>query len=448
MQIKLYLSVITFIVLSFSNLKSQNQSFSQEGTEFWVCFERNYKELPIGNDKMRLHLQLFITSSYDCNVSIDIEKIYFHKEISLKTGKLEVVDIEPTAQIVINESPQSLGVHITSGKAITVYGLNSRAQTTDTYTALPVTSLGKEYRVMSYFNSQGLLSQCAILATENNTTVTIIARVNSENSIGAGSPVSIKLMKGEVYQFCSVSSGNRIYDMNDASGKLIIDKGDLSGTFISADKNIAVFSGHQCGYVPQNIMACNHLVEQLIPTENWGKVYYAGVLKSRKSSIIRVLAGQNDSKIVINDNVEKVLNAGEYYEFEGKNNLFIIESNNPISVAQYSMGFKSDSVGDPMMMLIRPESAFQKSYRISTPKQGSWHHYVNVFAANKFLDNLKIDGKPVDKSLFRNIEGTNFYFGTIEIQYGSHFLESTEPFGISSYGFGYGNDGYDAYGNM
>ena len=184
------------IFTQFLNLFSQNKSFSQEGTEFWVCFERNYKDSKMLSEQTRLHLELYITSSYDCNVSIDIEKIYFHKEISVKAGKLEVVDIEPTAQVVINESPQSLGVHITSDRAITVNGLNSRFQTTDTYTALPVSSLGKEYRVMSYNNSQGLLSQCAVIATENNTKVTIVPSMNSEKSLVAGQTDAVTLMKG------------------------------------------------------------------------------------------------------------------------------------------------------------------------------------------------------------------------------------------------------------
>jgi adhesin/invasin len=435
-------------------------AFSQEGTEFWVCFERNYKDQQSTTPQNELHLQLFISGNTETKIQVDIQAIQFHKEINLKAGTLEVVDIDAAAQIKVNEQAQHLGVHIQSEKPISVYGLNNRFQTTDTYTALPLSSLGKEYRILSYTNQDDLLSQCAIVATEDHTKVTIIPTANSEKQLLANKPSLINLMKGEVFQFAAkldyktekVKPDNQAHDVvitstSENTSKKTIYR-DLTGTYISADKKIAVFSGHQCGYVPSNIIACNHLVEQMLPMDCWGTLYYAGELKSRKGSIIRVITGSEHTSISVNDSLRGELNPGQIYEFEGNNQLIKIKSNKPISVAQFSKGLRSDSIGDPMMMLIRPESAFQKSYRISTPKKGMWHHYINIYASLNVINNLKLDGKQVGIEIFKQYEGTNFYFGSIEIEYGSHFLESTEAFGISSYGFGYDQDAFDAYGNM
>jgi hypothetical protein len=70
---------------------------------------------------------------------------------------------------------EKLGVHITAEQPVTVYGSNRRYQTTDTYLALPVVALGVAYRALGYrWLQQDLLSQVAVVATEDNTSVTFV----------------------------------------------------------------------------------------------------------------------------------------------------------------------------------------------------------------------------------------------------------------------------------
>jgi len=64
------------------------------------------------------------------------------------------------------------------------------------------------------------------------------------------------------------------------------------------------------------------------------------------------------------------------------------------------------------------------------------------------LNTLRLDNAKAPTYNFEEIGITRYSIGSIQIDYGTHSLEAAMPFGMYSYGFGYGNDSYDAYGNM
>jgi len=245
-----FLHAQTFSKVKFDSVKKQNRYLrlkNSEGKEFWLCFERNFKNSRIPNAQTRLHLELFITSDVDTKVTIEIDGIGYKRTFNINGGTIRNIKLPPSAQVYSDEVKERLAIHITSEHPISVYGLNRRFQTTDTYLGLPVNVLGKIYRVMGYDVSEGLMSQFAIVATENGTVVTIIPSVNT-NSHPAGIPYQIEMKRGDVYQVAA---------RNERRGK-----SDITGSIIKSNKKIAVFSGHQCAYVPSTIMACNHLVNK------------------------------------------------------------------------------------------------------------------------------------------------------------------------------------------
>jgi hypothetical protein len=209
-----------------------------------------------------------------------------------------------------------------------------------------------------------------------------------------------------------------------------------------------VFSGHQCAYVPRNVIACNHLVEQLPPTNMWGTDFYLGSLEERSKSTFRIVVKEPNTDLRINGEWLDVLNEKDFYESAEQDKDLFIQTSKPVLIVQMSHGYKSDSVGDPMMFLCRPARSFKKSYEIVTPVEGSWHHYINVSVPMDAIASFKIDGKAVDQAKFVPIEKSDYAMGKFMIDYGAHKVECNKPFGISSYGFGYGEDAFDAYGNM
>jgi hypothetical protein len=406
---------------------------NSEGKEFWLCFQRNYKNKRVETPQTRLHLELFITGDEDARVTIEIAGIGYKKKISIPGGTIRNVKLPPQAQVYSNEIKEKLAVHITSDNPISVYGLNRRFQTTDTYLGLPVNVLGTEYRVMGYDVSEGLMSHFAIVATENGTEVTIVPSTNTMTH-KAGVPYKIRMDRGEVYQVAA---------RNDRHGKC-----DITGTYIKSNKKISVFGGHQCAYVPSTIMACNHLVEQMPPLPSWGKHFYLGMLKPRSNYTFRVLANEPDTRVFLNAKLIKILRAGEHWDSTVSRNVQVT-ANKPILVAQYSQGFKNgDSIGDPMMILVSPTQQFLNEYRFATPINGSWRHNINIVVPNKGISSMRLDGRAIDRSMFEQLGISRYSIATITVPYGSHYIKGDLPFGMYTYGLGYGNDSYDAYGTM
>lgn len=435
----LILIVFTFNIYSddFESNLDNYRLKSPEGEEFWICFMRNHNDPDKITENTKLYLELFITSDKDANILVEIEALNFKEEVFVPANTVRNIKLNPKAQITSSEIiEEGMAVHIKSDTPVTVYGLNRRRLTTDTFLALPTSVIGNLYRSICYNISVQLTSQFAVVATEDNTKVTIVPAVETQAGRPANKPFEVVLNKGDVYQ---VTARNKPNDP---------DKNDLSGSLISADKNISFFSGHQCAYIPDNIMACNHLIEQLPPTPSWGKHYYIGELKKRSRYNFRVLANEDETKIFVNNTYLTTLNSGEFIE-QNVNGEVQITANKPILVSQYSQGFRNgDAIGDPMMLLISPTQQFLKKYRFATPVNGFWEHYVNVVVPTKAIGTLKLNGKPVPKNAFKQFGKTRYSIAYLRVNYGTHQLEADEPFGMTPYGFGYDKDKYDAYGNL
>lgn len=454
-----YLLILSLCIYALSFSSSFANPINEEGTEFWVCFEKNFKELEARQERKierkdidsngkvfsisvdygadtedkSLTLELFISSSTDNKVILENKALNYYREVSIKAGTVEKIDIEPSFQITKDNHNVPLSLHISSEKPITVNGLNRRFQTTDSFTALPIECLGTEYMVMCSYESDHLLSQFAIISTEDDNEIQLCHQQNNEIK------EKIKLNKGEVYQI-SASVINSDFMRSTA---------DLTGTLIKSTKKIAVFSGHQCAYIPDKTIACNHLVEQIPPVNSWGNKFYVGAMAKRSKYTLRVLASDDNTDIIINSEKVTTLNKGQFYENHKSGDNIVIETSKPALVAQFSQGFRNgDSIGDPMMMLIRSVKDFRKSYRFATPIQGNWNHYINVTIPKDAVSNLTIDGIKVESNLFKPYKDSAYLIGQIQIQYGTHLIECNLPFGICSYGFGFGDDSYDAYGNM
>ncbi|MBM2816222.1 MAG: IgGFc binding protein [Ignavibacteria bacterium] len=249
--------IISFILLNFNPIKlhSQEQPDSllgkylietkTEGKEFWICFQPNHSEAVLGYfldneaykyirkskperkdnskniDSVRsgkllssrtasrldsanvLHLELFIASDNDAIVTIEIEASGYKKTYFVAAGTVDTVVLDSSAYIKLSEEVDyKSAIHITSNNPITVYGLNRRSQTTDTFLALPIEALGTEYRVMCYSISEGMTSQFAIVATEDSTEIIVNQSIRT-NAHNAGIPYSVEMNKGDVYQVVS-----------------------------------------------------------------------------------------------------------------------------------------------------------------------------------------------------------------------------------------------------
>lgn len=448
-----FIFISLFLTLSITNsqeMLDENMELTFKkptGTEFWVTFMMNFRDDP-SSPKNALTLELFITGDNDANVVIECPALKFKDSIFVPGGTVKSLVLNDKIMVRSFEViEKGLAVQIKSDNPISVYGLNRRYQTTDTYLGLPIQVLGTEYRAMCYHIAEELSPLIAVVATEDNTIVNISPKALTEKGKQKNQKYTVTLNKGDVYQIRS-ETRKSILKQNNIQEREV----DQTGTLITANKKIAVFSGHECTYVPAGppkIKACNHIVEQLPPVTSWGKHFYIGQLKGRSTYTFRVLAHQNNTRVFENEKLIATLKAGDFVERIYKEDLQIT-ADKPVLVAQYSQGYENgDAIGDPMMLLISPTQQFLTQYRFATPVNGSWNHYANVVVPTRIINTLELNGKKVDPKLFKPLGLSRYSIAYIPVPFGTHYINANEPFGLYSYGFGYGEiDAYDAYGNM
>jgi len=364
-------------------------------------------------------------------------------------------------------------VHVVADDEVSVYALNQAPFTSDAFMVLPTDALGLDYVIMSYPSSRPPFgagdgsgnhapSQFAVVATEDNTMVTIrptapIVR-NTARLVD-----TVVLNRGESYL---VQVDMRV-SIN----------GDLTGSVVVANKPVAVFGGHQRTSLPANmsqLQSRDCLVEQMNPVETWGKrAFIAPLQPSRNETSVgndlyRVVARFDRTEIRANGVLQGTINAGEFFEAP-LTTAVDVRASRPVMVAALkktssttsSAGQSND--GDPLMVIVPPEEQFMTAYTfVSIQTQRVLgliqedvyvEQYVNVVLPNEEPGkhptfNLQIDGLPVSP-VFAPIHTSGWRYATVPLSSGVHTIAADTLVGIYVYGYGqavsYGYIGGTAY---
>jgi len=403
-------SMLKFLFLLFP-FYCFSQGLTNVGTDFWIAFPPN--------QSVSASLQIFISSNYATSGSISSAFPGVDQIFNVIPGIVTQVTV-PSGVALSNEV-ENKGIRVTAAEPISVYGLNRNTATTDAYMALPVSSLGVDYRVLAYkttLNNNG--SGVSVVATQNGTVLTVF---NHQT----GGISNVNLEEGQTY-----------YVTADALDE------DLTGSTIQSNYPVAVFGSVKCSQVPAGCFYADHLVEQMFPVSAWGKKFITVPLAGRDGSgdIFRILANENGTDITINGTFTATLGAGEYYETNLADYNSIITSKASL-VAQYAKGTQCSGnlTGDPFMVLIPPREQFLTNYTISTVS-GFTSHWVNIIAPSYAVGAIYQDGILIPDGSFVPVGTTAFYGAQINITEGSHNFTSLFPFGVFIYGW----TNVDSYG--
>ena len=215
----------------------------------------------------------------------------------------------------------------------------------------------------------------------------------------------------------------------------------MTGTLVSSDKPVAVFSGHRCADVPSGVGYCDYLVEQIPDVTLLGKTFHTSNFKDRARYTVRVLASQNGTTFttIPAGLISGTLNAGQFRDvvLSGPGEFI---SNNPVLAAQFMHGYEDDNAGkgDPSMVLVTPAemgvtSATFGVYGLAST-QGT---FMNIVTETASLANLTLDNATVDPALFTSFGGSSMYsVATIPITPGAHSVIGAAPFSALVYDYG------------
>ena len=383
-----------------------------KGADFWLTFPSNYT----GGGT----LTLFIAGETGTTGTVSIPGGEFSANFTLTSGSVSSVQLPSGAEIRASNAAADNGIHVHASAPVTVYGLDELLHSTDGYLALPTDALGTDYIALGYGGeNQADPSELAVVGTEDGTTVTITPSTTLSGQHPAGATFEVALDQGQTYQL---------------QGR------DVSGTLISSDKAISVFAGSECADVPAMPLtfSCNHLVEQLPPTSEWGRHFVSMPLATRDGDTFRILASQDNTTVQLNGAAIATLNRGQFTEQQVTDPAWIV-ADKPVLVMQYSNGTSFDGVAaaDPSQTMIPPYEQFVDSYTVTTPPAAPFaSNYLNVIAPNDAVDGgILLDDEPISSEAFTAIGGSGFSGAQVSVTPGSHTLSGSSAFGVQSYGF-------------
>jgi IgGFc binding protein len=162
---------------------------------------------------------------------------------------------------------------------------------------------------------------------------------------------------------------------------------ELTGSIVSSDKKVGVFSGHQCLNIPTSDNYCDHAEQQLPPVNALGHEYVAVPHRPRTSapdpSYWRIVATVAGTELSYDPPVDgpATLDAGEFKEFV-TDTPFVVKSQDarhPFMLFSYmtSTGDRQ-GYGDPDFVRVVPSSQYLDRYVFFTDPTYSETNLVTV----------------------------------------------------------------------
>ncbi|MCA9525396.1 MAG: IgGFc-binding protein, partial [Myxococcales bacterium] len=322
----------------------------------------------------------------------------------------------------------------------------------------------------------GLSATLTVVAQEDDTGVEVTLPAGVELLAEAAGRIQ---QQGQVVSFRL--QRNEVADLLSRKAQVlpgVLPRGvDLTGVRVQATKPVAVFSGHECTFYPQEQSACDHLEEQLLPTDTWGTRFalVPPILRTRSPEIAteaifwKIVANEPGTRVRLSrpfaaldarppgfvgvpdcaDQLvdDRTIDLGPqgFCEF-GARGAVLAEADRPVMILGIISGQSSTAIpqvwgahaGDPAIFLVPPESQFRISYAFLAPGT-FFNDFVTVVAPQGA--SVALDGAPVDLARAVPVAGSEFVFVHLPIADGPHRISGDRPFGILVFAF----DDYVSY---
>ncbi|XP_054904027.1 IgGFc-binding protein [Poeciliopsis prolifica] len=402
------------------------------GREFVLSFMENYAP---GYDSPRF--QLYITAvQANTKVTVQVPLLKFKEEKSLKSGERVTFNV-PTGVEMYNSEKSYKTVQVEASADVSVTSFNCKLFTADTSVIYPTNAWGKEYFILT--PPSGPYSTSKEFAVTNG---------KDKNQVEIF-PEALITFQGRVFQ-----KGNKlVIDLEPYQSVQLQSKYDLSGTQVSSQHPVAVFSGHTCFLY---FSKCNHVYEQLLPVSSWGTSFILSALSFQKNYDSVYLQASQVTQVSINDGKGKNafhLSRGKVKEIRLKHpETLFIQSDHGIQVLMLFNGVKYSwfQIYDPFFMTILPIDRFCSSYSLEALE--SFDNKALIVAKTSATARLQLDNKNLPQDVqWKMVAGTDFSWAEMSYKQISgnriHTVSSSgSSFGLYSIGVsqmnGYGSVGH------
>ena len=361
---------------------------------------------------------------------------------------------------------------ITSDLPVVAYQINpyeaAADHSTDASLLIAAAALDTDYYAVNYAQAHWP-NEFNVVAIEDGTSVTITSSTttvagpgNVPPALAPGVTYTVTLNEGDNLQIATPGGANYGYD--------------LSGTYVDADKPVALFSGAECINIPYPQGYCDHIEEQLMPLSTWGTEYVGARHPPRasESAFWRVIAAEDGTVITFDPAVSAniALDAGQSSEFSTTVDFRATSTtaDKPFFLAQYMTGAEQAAAesgttiealgnrrGDPAMTISVPTAQYMDDYVFLSDSTYAYNFLVVVRASS--ADTIHLDCfDPIPDARFTTIGAGPYQYARITLSAevgspdgtcasGAHHVWGDGPFGIWVYGF-YADTSYGYPGGM
>ena len=397
-------------ILLNGNVYGQRTPYTTQGNDFWVMFLSNMPDSAFS-------MSLIATGENNAIITVTNPRMNWSTTVNLNAGGSVVIPLpDAVVDVLYSNRVRNGGIHVTSTADISLYASNFIEYSYDITTVLPTIALDDRYIAQTYQmpNNSNIGSEVGVLAIQDST---IIYMPGID---------TLLLMRGQTYLLSRTNL-------------------QLSGyEFFSNHKPFAMFQGNKCANVPLGYCCCDHVYEQSIPVDYWGKNFVVASAQVRQGDdgygdAVRITSSLDSCDIFI-DSILVAANLlkGETYETIVPYNMVnLIHTTKPSQVCLYlSSGLYGGQPGDPASVIIPPiEQGVQKVTFSAHNTAVITGHYTNIVVPTRFVPAMEMDSVNISSS-FSPVDA-QFSFAQISVNPGTHTLQNQWG-GFVAYFYGLG----------
>lgn len=402
--------------------EAQCPNWSTSGRDFWVMFLQNYSI----NDG----LSLVATGPVGAQVRVRNQRLGLNQMKIIGSSGVVSFDISATyGYSQANGQVQDFGLLVTSTRDISLYASNFGSATFDIATILPTSTLGIEYMVQTWPNGAAGGAEVGFVATDDSTELTMtLPCATSAPSHSAGTTITQMLMRGQTFQM-SAQAGQ-----------------SFSGMVVTSNSRpFAMFVGHNCANVPTtNCSACDHVYEQMLPRNNWGRTFVLIPTAVRTGGdVVIVTSSENNNTINYDGTVVATLQAGQTHELNMPSGAaHQLNTSKPSMVQLMLKGAGcGGQPGDPAAVTVPPvEQGLKKVTFQALNTDRTTAHYVNIVTRTHQVRGMSIDNNPIDNAFTALNNG--YSYAQLSVSPGNHTLRNSVGSFVAWF---YGLGEYESY---
>lgn len=396
-----------FIYANISiNLKKKKYFLGSVGDEYVFAFFKSR-----GMDANAL----YITSMHHGKCIINSQHI--HSSIFVSPNTTRIYRFAKSEDLMAGKSRK--GVYILCNTKVSITAYSKIHSKRAGFLLLPLQMLGKEYVVPSYMstsNRYGHSGTFAVVAVSSNTLVNITVRSATKGNVNLDNK---RYLNGsEIFLNMTYLDTVQISEY----------KGDLSGSYISASKPVAVISGHTCVFMRNNY--CGRLMEMIIAVKDFSKIFIIPKLERSEGVKLRAYSyfkTEMFCSYLNKSNVSFSLHSTDYLELDYEN-LTTVRATENIHIQLYRR-----LSGGSSMTTVPGINQYLSYYMFFVP-YGYPKNYLSFIIRSDGIKGIRINKREIETLNDRTFDLIGFQYTTFvcRILPGRHTAEQIQnvPFGL------------------